>query len=74
MIRFLGPSASFCDGLSRREMLRFGGLSMAGVSLPQLVTAQPSFLEQYVSQSLWHHCYLSPLNVRLCSVNCRLWI
>ena len=42
MIRFLGPSASFCDGLSRREMLRFGGLSMAGVSLPQLVTANAS--------------------------------
>ena len=31
-----------CDGLSRREVLRVGGLSACGVSLPQLLAPRPS--------------------------------
>ena len=32
--------ARLCDGLSRREILRIGGLSMLGLSLPQLLSAR----------------------------------
>jgi hypothetical protein len=37
MIRLLGPTARFCDGLNRRELLRIGGLSLGGLSLPILM-------------------------------------
>src|SRR6185369_8459356 len=30
-----------CDGVSRRELLRVGGLSLLGVSLPSLLAAKP---------------------------------
>src|SRR5512145_2498348 len=45
MLRILGdeargPSTTRCDGLSRREMLRVGGLSALGLSMPQLWQAQ----------------------------------
>jgi uncharacterized protein (DUF1501 family) len=40
MIRLLGPAATFCDGLSRRELLRLGGLSLGGLSLPLLLEHQ----------------------------------
>jgi len=33
-------AARLCDGLSRREILRIGGLSMLGLSLPQLLSAR----------------------------------
>src|SRR5438874_8834596 len=32
--------AALCDGLSRREWLRVGGLSVVGLSLPDLLRAQ----------------------------------
>ena len=41
MIRLLGPAATFCDGMNRRELLRIGGLSLGGLSLP-LLFARPS--------------------------------
>jgi len=31
---------SFCDGISRRNFLRIGGLGLAGLSLPQLLKAE----------------------------------
>src|SRR5262249_42859700 len=37
MIRLLGPRSRFCDGLSRRELLRIGGLGLGGLSLPALL-------------------------------------
>lgn len=38
MIRFLGPGTRLCDGRSRREILRVGGLGLfgAGLGLPNL--------------------------------------
>src|SRR5437870_1259883 len=32
--------ATLCDGISRREWLRVGGLSVVGLSLPDLLRAQ----------------------------------
>jgi hypothetical protein len=41
MITIQGPSGKpFCDGVSRRDFLRLGGLSMGGLSLPQLLRAE----------------------------------
>jgi hypothetical protein len=37
MIRLLGPTSRLCDGLSRRELLRIGGLSLGGLSLDRLL-------------------------------------
>lgn len=44
MLRFLGPSSRLCDGTSRREILRVGGLGLlgAGVDLPALARAAAS--------------------------------
>ena len=35
-----GQGARFCDGLSRRDMLRIGTLSVGGLSLPQILAAE----------------------------------
>ncbi|MCE9606579.1 MAG: DUF1501 domain-containing protein [Planctomycetia bacterium] len=40
MLRVLGSTRKLCDGYSRRDMLRIGGLGMAGASLPQLLQLQ----------------------------------
>lgn len=40
MLQILGHRARLCDGLSRREMLRVGGLGAMGLSLPTLLQAQ----------------------------------
>ena len=40
MIRILGPTQAACDGLRRREMLRLGGLSLLGMTLPELLRAE----------------------------------
>jgi hypothetical protein len=45
MLRVLGSTRNLCDGYSRRDMLRIGGLSslgcgLAGASLPQLLQLQ----------------------------------
>jgi hypothetical protein len=37
MIRFEGSPRRSCDGLTRREVLRLGGLSALGVALPELL-------------------------------------
>ena len=41
MLKISGQSSNrFCDGISRRDFLRIGGLSMGGLSLPQLLHAE----------------------------------
>ncbi len=39
MFSLLGQPSQMCDGLSRREVLRAGGLSLLGLSLPGLLRA-----------------------------------
>lgn len=39
MLQLTGPGARLCDGLSRREFLRVGGLGLAGLTLPSLYRA-----------------------------------
>lgn len=40
MLRVLGSTKRLCDGLTRREMLTAGGLSMLGLTLPDFLRAQ----------------------------------
>ncbi len=40
MFSLLGASAKLCDGLTRREWLRIGGLGTLGLSLPNLLEAR----------------------------------
>src|SRR5262245_54211325 len=40
MLRLLGESTPLCDGVSRREFLRAGGLGLAGLTLPGLLAAR----------------------------------
>src|SRR4026209_1160350 len=40
MLTFAGQSSKFCDGLSRRNFLRIGGLALGGISLPDLFKAE----------------------------------
>lgn len=42
MFSLLGASAKLCDGLTRREWLRIGGLGTLGLSLPNLLEARDS--------------------------------
>jgi len=37
MLNFLGSKRRFCDGLTRRDLLRVGGLGALGLSLPDLL-------------------------------------
>ena len=40
MLRMMGQGSRLCDGLSRRELLRVGGLGIAGLTLPGLLEAR----------------------------------
>src|SRR6266542_3206991 len=40
MLPLYGAGSRFCDGMTRREMLRLGGLGALGLALPQLLQAQ----------------------------------
>lgn len=40
MLSIQGPAGRLCDRLSRRELLTVGGLSLVGLSLPQLLAQQ----------------------------------
>jgi hypothetical protein len=42
MLSFFDAGARLCDGLTRREWLRLGGLGAFGLSLPDLHSASPS--------------------------------
>ena len=46
MLRILGSARQLCDGMTRREMLRIGGLGLAGMSLAELVGWQAASAEQ----------------------------
>src|SRR5947208_16156709 len=50
MLRILGRPSRTCDGLTRREVLRVGGLSMfGGLSLPQWLQAAAASARQKAS-------------------------
>ena len=40
MLTILGQKSRFCDGISRRNFLKIGGLGLGGLSLPQLLRAE----------------------------------
>jgi Protein of unknown function (DUF1501) len=40
MLTLTGPSARYCDGLTRRSFLQIGSLAVGGLSLPQLLRAE----------------------------------
>lgn len=40
MLNVLGAQSRFCDGLSRRNFLRIGGLALGGITLPDLLRAE----------------------------------
>jgi hypothetical protein len=40
MLRILNQGTRLCDGINRRELMRIGSLSMAGLSLPALLQAR----------------------------------
>jgi hypothetical protein len=40
MLRLMSDGQTFCDGHSRREAMRVGGLALAGLSLPQIWQAR----------------------------------
>lgn len=44
MIRVLGSAKHVCGGMSRRELLRVGGLSLLGLNLPDLLRAENAVL------------------------------
>ena len=45
MISIPGKSGSTCDGFSRREFLRVGGMGMAGISLADILRLQAAAAE-----------------------------
>lgn len=47
MLRATGLGARFCDGLSRRDWLRVGGIGLGGLSLPQLLRSQADASERH---------------------------
>ncbi len=42
MLTILGRQSRFCDGISRRNFLRIGGLALGGIGLPDLLRAEAS--------------------------------
>jgi hypothetical protein len=42
VLRILGDPLRLCDGVNRRELLRVGGLSLLGLSLPEMLAAKES--------------------------------
>ena len=40
MLTILGKRRHFCDGVSRRNFLKIGGLALGGMSLPQILRAE----------------------------------
>ena len=40
MLRILGSPKKLCNGLTRRDWIRVGGLGLAGLTLPQLTALQ----------------------------------
>ncbi len=40
MLTIAGPQTRFCDGMSRRSLLRIGGLALGGLTLPEILRAE----------------------------------
>src|SRR5689334_20275414 len=40
MLRILGSARKLCGGMTRRDLLRIGGLGLAGMTLPQMLDWQ----------------------------------
>jgi hypothetical protein len=40
MLKLFGPKSKMCDGVSRREFMRIGGIGLGGLSLPALLRAR----------------------------------
>src|SRR5437660_11563497 len=40
MLHLTGGGSRLCDGLTRRELLRVGGLALGGLTLPRLLAGQ----------------------------------
>ncbi len=40
MLNLTGPGTKLCDGIERRSFLKLGGLSLAGLTLPQLLAGE----------------------------------
>src|SRR5438093_1771806 len=40
MLTILGQENRFCDGLSRRNFLKIGGLALGGLSMPEILRAE----------------------------------
>jgi hypothetical protein len=51
MLGIAQPPASMCDGVSRREAIRLGGLTSLGFSLPQLLQLRSGMAQQPGSRS-----------------------
>jgi hypothetical protein len=49
MLHLYGPGARLCDGSTRREFLRVGGLALAGLTLPSLLRVQAAPLRRVKS-------------------------
>src|SRR6267154_34832 len=54
MLHILGHNSWLCDGLSRREMLRAGGLGTLGLSLPMLLQSRAARGDVAPGKSLRH--------------------
>lgn len=46
MLQILGPRSQLCDGVSRREMLRVGGIGALGLGLPHLLAPRTAAASQ----------------------------
>ena len=54
MINLLGNPKRTCDGVTRREALRAGGLSLLGMSLPDLLRAEAAQPERCAGEPDGH--------------------
>lgn len=50
MLRVLGSARKLCSGMTRRDLLRIGGLGLAGMSLPQLLQWQAASADDGVTR------------------------
>jgi hypothetical protein len=56
MLHLCGPGSRLCDGLTRREFLRVGGLGLGGLTLPGLLAAragQPARARSCIQLFMW---------------------
>jgi hypothetical protein len=53
MLRILGSAKQLCQGMTRRDLLRVGGLGIAGLSLPQVLSLQEASAGGAASRHPW---------------------